>query len=239
MSYLKQYVEALSIVILPEQKTIIVRPDSTFIYISPALLKENRFNDKNILNTEQATYSDIPSIAQIAPKCTLEDIECLKTQLVQQYITSQNHFGEIKIYLKQKTPIIDLVTKNTVGIRIDFFPIYSLGRFKSYIHDHITKANKTHQDASLKRKNIELTETEELILFLLIMYNKPKVITTHLNQILNKNTATSTVRNIIHQQLLRKFEVVSIEELIDKSIFLGYDEILPRIMSTQFSIRIL
>ncbi len=79
---------------------------------------------------------------------------------------------------------------------------------------------------------------EELILFLLIMYVKPKVVTMHLNAILHKDIAVSTVRNTIHQQLLRKFTVVNVEELIDKAIFCGYDTILPRIMSEQFSIRI-
>jgi len=63
-------------------------------------------------------------------------------------------------------------------------------------------------------------------------------VTYHLNIIMNKDTAVSTIRNIIHQQLLRKFEVLTVEDLIDRAVFLGYDMILPRIMVEQFSIRI-
>lgn len=234
MNYLEQYITALDFVMLPEQKTIIVHPDSQFAYLSPAIRE-----DYGLVNTDfrSSSYADLPPIKQIAPSCELEDQECIKTLQVQQYITSQNHLGEIKLYLKQKTPLIDPVQKIAVGVRVDFFPIYSLGHFKPYINSHIAKFDQ-RINAANDRQLIQLTELEELILFLLILYAKPKTVTLHLNAILGKDVAISTVRNMIHQQLLRKFEVVNTEELIDKAIFLGYDTILPRIMIEQFSIQI-
>lgn len=234
MSYLQQYIQALDMVILKEQKVIIVNPESFFVYLSPAIRAEYGLVDKHY---EDASYADLPPIKQIAPSCIAEDLECLQTMKIQQYITSQNHNGEIQLYLKQKTPLIDIGTNTAVGVRIDFFPIYSLGHFKPYINQHILDYN-AQITAINERHSIVLTELEELILFLLIMYVKPKVVTYHLNMILHKDVATSTIRNTIHQQLLRKFNVYTIEELIDKAIFLGYDTILPRIMVTQFSIRI-
>lgn len=236
MNYLEEYVLALDLVILPEQKTIIVNPDSKFAYLSPAIRKEYGLVEEGF---KQDSYADLLPIKQIASLCTSEDVECLKTLKIQRYITSQNHYGEIQLYLKQKTPIIDLKTRLGVGVRIDFSPIYSLGSFKPYINDYITnQVNTTYWDTNSKRKKIKLTEIEELILFLLILYSKPKLITTHLNHILNKDVAVSTIRNIIHQQLLHKFKVYTMEELIDKAFILGYDTILPRILAEQFSIRI-
>lgn len=234
MNYLDQYIAALNLVILPEQKTIIVDIESQFQYLSPAIREDYGFIDNNFAHI---SYVDLPPIKQIAPSCIQEDQDCLKTLQIQQYITSQNHRGEIKLFLKQKTPLIDPQTKFGVGVRVDFFPIYSLGHFKPYINSHIAKFD-NRINAIEDRQKIQLTEMEELIIFLLILYVKPKVVTMHLNVVLNKDVAISTVRNMIHQQLLRKFEVVNTEELIDKAIFLGYDTILPRIMIEQFSIQI-
>lgn len=234
MSFLKQYIAALDLVIMPGQRTIVVDPESLFVYLSPEIREAYGLIGEDYRN---ASYADLPPIKQIAPSCTAEDIECLRTLAVQQYISSQNHGGEIQLYLKQKTPIIDPVSQLGVGVRVDFFPIYSLGHFKPYINSHIISYDK-QTTAQFDRERVKLTELEELILFLLIMYVKPKVVTAHLNTILHKDVATSTVRNTIHQQLLRKFEVITIEDLIDKAIFWGYDTILPRIMVEQFSIRI-
>ena len=234
MSFLQKYISALDLVILPGQRIIVVSPDSLFVYLSPAIREMYGLGGDNY---KTASYVDLPPVKQIAPSCIAEDLECLKTLEVQQYISSQNHDGEIQLYLKQKTPIIDNETKVAVGVRVDFIPIYSLGHFKPYINSHIISYDK-QSSAGHIRERVKLTELEELILFLLIMYVKPKLVTHHLNMILNKDVATSTVRNTIHQQLLRKFEVINLEELIDKAIFLGYDTILPRIMIEQFSIRI-
>lgn len=234
MNYLQEYVNALRMVILLGQKTIIVNPESYFVYVSPLLMEKN-----NVLGIDlsTATYDSLPAIQQISASCILEDAECLKTRQIQQYITSQNYDGEIQLYLKQKTPLVDPNIDQAVGVRVDFFPIFSLGHFKPYINNHIVKYdNLGFTDRT--RLKLELTEIEELIVFLLIMHAKPKVVTHHLNLIMHKDTAVSTVRNIIHQQLLRKFEVLTVEDLIDKAIFLGYDTMLPRIMVEQFSIRI-
>ena len=232
--YLNRYVDALKMVVLPEQKTIIVNPESFFVYVSPALMREN-----NVLGIDlrHATYDSLPAIQQISSSCILEDIECINSGKIQKYITSQNYEGEIQLYLKQKTPITDSQLGAVVGVRVDFFPIFSLGYFKPYITSHIVKYDNL-DFSSQERRRLELTETEELIIFLLIMYAKPKLVTYHLNIIMNKDTAVSTIRNIIHQQLLRKFEVLTVEDLIDRAVFLGYDMILPRIMVEQFSIRI-
>lgn len=232
MNYLQQYVAALDLVILNEQRVIIVNINSEFVYLSPAMRSQYGLSGEYL----NASYSDLPPIKQIAPNCIREDIECLQTRKTQQYITSQNHNGEIQLYLKQKTPLIDH-NKSAVGVRVDFMPIFSLGHFKPYINQHIINYDK-QIEARDTRKNIVLTELEELILFLLIMYVKPKVVTMHLNTILHKDVAISTIRNTIHQQLLRKFAVITLEELIDRAIFLGYDTILPRIMVEQFSVRI-
>lgn len=234
MSFLERYVAALDLVLTPAQRTIVVNPESLFVYLSPEIRAEYGLIGDDYRN---ASYADLPPVKQIAPSCISEDLECLRTLQVQQYISSQNHGGEIQLYLKQKTPVIDPDSQQGVGVRVDFLPIYSLGHFKPYINNHIISYN--HQNnAFVERIQVKLTELEELILFLLIMYVKPKVVTAHLNTILNKDVATSTVRNTIHQQLLRKFNVLTPEELIDKAIFLGYDTILPRIMVEQFSIRI-
>lgn len=232
--YLNRYVDALKMVVLPEQKTIIVDPESFFVYVSPVLMREN-----NVLGIDlrHATYDSLPAIQQISSSCILEDIECINSGKIQKYITSQNYEGEIQLYLKQKTPITDPLIEEVVGVRVDFFPIFSLGYFKPYITSHIVKYDNL-DFSSQERRRLELTETEELIIFLLIMYAKPKLVTYHLNIIMNKDTAVSTIRNIIHQQLLRKFEVLTVEDLIDRAVFLGYDMILPRIMVEQFSIRI-
>ncbi len=232
--YLERYVMALDMVILPEQKTIVVNPESLFVYLSPAIREDYGLDGADY---RTASYVDLPPIRQIAPSCVAEDNECLTTLKMQQYISSQNHQGEIQLFLKQKTPIVDPTSNVGVGVRVDFFPIYSLGHFKPYINSHIVQYAPDASEVSIRQK-IELTMIEELILFLLIMYVKPKVVTLHLNAILHKDIAVSTVRNTIHQQLLRKFGAVNVEELIDKAIFCGYDTILPRIMSEQFSIRI-
>lgn len=234
MSFLERYIAALDLVITPGQRTIVVNPESLFVYLSPAIREQYGLVGENY---RDASYADLPPIRQIAPSCISEDIECLRTLQVQQYISSQNHNGEIQLYLKQKTPIIDPDSQQGVGVRVDFLPIYSLGHFKPFINSHIISYDK-QDTAAVDRSLVKLTELEELILFLLIMYVKPKIVTSHLNTILNKDVATSTVRNTIHQQLLRKFNVTTPEELIDKAIFLGYDTILPRIMIEQFSIRI-
>ncbi len=235
MSFLDKYIQALSLVELSEQKTIVVDKNSKFCYVSRALLAQNGLNNYDLAG---ASYEAIPSIRQIASSCTSEDLECLENRKEQKYITSQNHNGEILLYLKQKSPIIDPVINEAIGVRVDFFPIYSLGHFKPYINSHIAHYD-SRAIAKQSRDRIALTEIEELILFLLIMYVKPKVVTSQLNDIMGKNNSVSTIRNIIHQQLLRKFEVFTIEDLIDKAIFLGYDTILPGIMAEQFSIRII
>ncbi len=234
MSFLDKYVAALDLVLMPEQKTIVVALDSLFRYLSPAIREEYGLVGDDY---RYASYANLPPIRQIAPSCIDEDKECLRTLQVQQYITSQNHEGEIRLYLKQKTPILDPEFMIAIGVRIDFMPIFSLGHFKPYINHHIVKYDNSLSCVA-EREKINLTEIEELVLFLLIMYVKPKVVTTHLNYIMDKDVAISTVRNIIHQQLLRKFNVVNTEELIDKAIFMGYDTMLPRIMIEQFSIRI-
>lgn len=233
-NFLNKYIEAINLVALPEQKTIIVNLDSIFVYLSPAIRSEYGLKSDDYRN---ASYIDLPPIKQIALSCINEDRECLHNLQIQQYITSQNHDGEIRLYLKQKTPIIDPNTKLGIGVRVDFLPIYSLGHFKPYINQHIISYNQKPNIIDVRNKII-LTEIEELILFLLILYVKPKVVTMHLNAIMEKDVATSTIRNTIHQQLLRKFEVYNTDDLIDKAIFLGYDTILPRIMVKQFSIRI-
>lgn len=232
--YLSNYIRSLAFTILPTQKIIIVNAQSKFLYLSYSICA-----DYGIIESEykNKSYIDLPPISQIASSCISEDLECIQSGKVQQYITSQNHKNEIQLYLKQKTPLVIPGTNEPIGVRVDFFPIYSLGHFKPYINSHITNYKIT-VDQINERNNIKLTEIEELILFLLIMYTKPKIITVHLNSILDKDVSISTVRNIIHQQLLRKFGILNIENLIDKATFLGYDTILPRIMVKQFSIKI-
>ena len=193
--YLEHYVAALDMVILPEQKTIVVNPESLFVYLSPAIREDYGLDGADY---RTASYVDLPPIRQIAPSCVAEDSECLATLKVQQYISSQNHQGEIQLFLKQKTPVIDPASKSGVGVRVDFFPIYSLGHFKPYINSHIVQYVPDASQVSSRQK-IELTMIEELILFLLIMYVKPKVVTMHLNAILHKDITVSTDRKSTRQ----------------------------------------
>ena len=98
-NYLEHYVAALDMVYFAGAKTIVVNPESLFVYLSPAIREDYGLDGADYRN---ASYVDLPPIRQIAPSCVAEDSECLITLKVQQYISSQNHQGEIQLFLKQK-----------------------------------------------------------------------------------------------------------------------------------------
>jgi len=235
MNFLERYINALDLVMLPEQKVLVVGLGLHFCYLSPAIKSEyGVITESNQYNS----YTDLPPLQQLAISCHAEDELCLHSKKPQQYITSQNHNGAMRLFLKYKTPVIDHLTEECVGVRTDFMPILSLGRFKPYLDKHMVQQVQSKLKLE-KHEVVDLTKTEELVLFLLIMYLKPKTVTLHLNKITGKDVATSTIRNIIHQQLFKKFNVNSPEALIDKALFMGYDAIFPRVIAEQFSLRIM
>ena len=236
MQFLEKYVEAMNITCQPSSKIIIVDYESTFLFVSNRLATESKINSNLLIGK---TYTYLPPVSNIANNCTSEDVQCLSQKKPLNFLTLQTYADRKQLCFKQKHPIVS-TTGDAIGVRVDFNQISMFHRFRLLLDEHIFRFNQNNlkiNDTSIA--SIVLTEIEELVLFLLLVYNKPKHITAQINGIMKKNISVSTVRNIIHSQLLRKFEVLCVEDLIDKAVYMNFDSIVPRLLNNQFSIPIM
>lgn len=225
--YLSRYSEAMSMVSDKDSRVIIVDAWSRFQFVSPLLANESNLSSYEL---ENKTYTDLPVVSNLARSCISEDLLCRTKLKKLSFLTMQTHEEGRRLYYKHKSPIIMPNSNEAVGVKVEFLPVGSLGRLRSIISDQILRFNSSNIKLNDSDLIIELTEIEELILFLLLVYDKPKLITQQINHITGKSVAVSTVRNIIHQQLLRKFDVINLDELIEKAVLLRYDTIVPRLI---------
>ena len=225
--YLSKYSEAMSMVSDKDSRVIVVDAWSKFQFVSPLLAQESNLSDREL---ENKTYADLPVVSNLAGSCTSEDLLCRTKLKKLSFLTMQTHEEGRRLYYKHKSPIIMPNSNEAVGVKVEFMPVGSIGRLRPVISDQILRFNSNNIKLNHTDFSIELTEVEELVLFLLLVYDKPKLITQQINHITHKSVAVSTVRNIIHQQLLRKFDVINMDELIEKAVLLRYDTMVPRLI---------
>ncbi len=225
--YLSQYSEAMSMVSDKDSRVIVVDNWSKFQFVSPLLANESKLSSYEL---ENKTYADLPVVSNLAGSCVSEDLLCRTKLKKLSFLTMQTHEDGRRLYYKHKSPIIMPNSNEAVGVKVEFVPVGSLGRLRPVISDQILRFNSNNIKLNHADLAIELTEVEELILFLLLVYARPKLITQQVNHITGKSVAVSTVRNIIHQQLLRKFDAVNLDELVEKAVLLRYDTIVPRLI---------
>ena len=235
MLFLEKYVDAMNITCSPLSKLILVDTTSNFLFVSPQLANESKIVHSSLIGK---TYTYLPPVSSIANNCISEDAMCLTEKKSLEFLTLQTYGERKQLCFKQKNPIIS-PDGQAVGVKVEFHAVNMFHRFRILFDNHIFKFNQKNLQVNQFESNISsinLTAIEELVLFLLLVYNKPKHMTAQINAIMSKNISVSTVRNILHAQLMRKFTVVSMDELIDKAVFLGFDSLVPRLLNNQFSI---
>ncbi len=232
-NYLNLYSEALRLTQSNRSRILLVDIFSRFQFISSTLANENNMKERDLLNK---TYIDLPAVSDLALNCISEDKCCLETLRTLNFITTQTYNQHKKLFHKSKTPIFT-EDQSIVGIKIEFTPIYLLDKLRPVITSHLLRFNQSNiQLHNPRESNINLTDEEALILFLLLIYGKPKLVAQYVNHITQKSIAVSTVRNIIYQQLFRKFMVINLQELIDKAISMKYETIVPKLIDNNISI---
>lgn len=192
--------------------------DLNFKYHSPAYLK-NLAPDGSV-SLDQETITQIQqSIGALALQQDLE----IKTSLQAKnflYVDVYNRIGLIR-----KRPIINPSTNNFVGILGTVKP-FSMPNILSLIYrmNNITHgiANKTHAN----QPDLNLTERQQMVLFLYLN----KYSNTEISDIISSiGSKISRSRVNDHLENLKYiFQVRSKEQLIEKSISLGYHLLIPR-----------
>ena len=76
-------------------------------------------------------------------------------------------------------------------------------------------------------ENIKLTKREQEVLYLLSLGKSPKTIAEIIGRIENKVLEASTIGGLINKKLYKKFNVSSVDELLEKAILLKLTPFLP------------
>ncbi len=172
--------------------------------------------------------TDIPSIAssQEAIKAikTIDDI-IAKQKYAEFVVSDPNLCSTIKIFDLYYKQLINPTNNQVVGYSSFMFPL-SLDNHMHFVYEMLDII----ADGGVIAKEtqaIELTKREREILFLACLRLSSREIAEIISLQSEKQISSSTIGNIIRQQLFKKFKVYSLEALISKAITLGYYTSVP------------
>ncbi len=140
-------------------------------------------------------------------------------------VSDPNLYSPVKIFDLYYKQLINPTNNQVVGYSSFMFPL-SLDNHMHFVYemlDIIEEGSMKVQEAQA----VELTKREREILFLACLRLSSREIAEIITHKANKQISSSTIGNIIRQQLFKKFKVYSLEALISKAITLGYYTSVP------------
>lgn len=219
------YLEAIKL--LHQNDSVLVRDaDFNIVYISE--LREKVMGIDNPEKIIGGKISEIPYIAN-----NKEAMQAVKTidkiitnqKLAEFVISDPNLNSSAKIFDLYYKQLINPINNQVVGYTSFMFPL-SLDNHMHFVYEMLDIIEDNGINTK-KTQAIELTKREREILFLACLRLSSREIAEIISIKSQKPSSSSTIGNIIRQQLFKKFQVYSLEALISKAIALGYYTSVP------------
>ena len=221
----KSYVEAAKLLYPKEAWYGVKSLASEVLYASEGLRYLCECGDKD--NFNKVYYAN----QGLLSNCSFEDIKkedalCIQTGKLLKVFAGAKVGDEYKLLLWHKSPIINPKTNKMVGIWFLIEPFKWISRLDMLRKILPNQVKPDLLDVNTKFPK-QLTEREELILFLLLLGNTAKEIAMIMAEKYNIYISYHTVRNIIANQLGRKFETKSVPDLIKSANKDGCSSVIP------------
>ncbi|HMT03584.1 MAG TPA: hypothetical protein PKD00_09840 [Burkholderiales bacterium] len=219
------YLDAFKL--LHKNDSVLVR-DSNF---NIAYISELRGKVMGLDNPDEFIGCKVTSLPSISTnKEALDALKIIddiivKKQYAEFVVSDPNLCSPVKIFDLYYKQLINPTNNQVVGYSSFMFPL-SLDNHMHFVYemlDIIQEGNLKGQETQA----IELTKREREILFLACLRLSSREIAEIITHKANKQISSSTIGNIIRQQLFKKFKVYSLEALISKAIALGYYTSVP------------
>lgn len=229
------YIEALQLLYPPGAWYGIKSLNGEVLYASEGLRALCECSEKDDIN--KAYYDNKKLLANYSFEAIKrEDEVCIENQSPLKVLSGAQVGVDYKFLLWHKSPIINPQTNTASGIwfliepfkwvsKLDMLKIIS-NQAKPGLLDMNTKFTK------------QLTKREELILFLLLLGNTAKEIAIIMAEKFNIYISYHTVRNIIANQLGKKFKTKSVADLIKVANKDGCSSVIPHCILGMFRILI-
>lgn len=220
MSFLESFVDKLSqlLVALPDQKICIKDVNAITVFCSQA------FSDfigipKNQILHRSLWWAPLYD-GMVDEETILKDDQSVILSGSPKKLFKVNKInGVLKIFLCIKSPIINPLTNEVVGIHINCIDNSVYNLMETFVNKKL-KANNS-------KKLPHLTKRERQVIFLFLLHLNSEEIAAVIYQLENKRISKSAVDGVFNDQLYIKFGVNSRIALHDKLVSMGYNNIIP------------
>ncbi len=233
---LEEYIGNLEACALDDDLYVVKSPDCNFAYASDLIVKTFGYN--NLSSLEGTSVYDIRSeVVELAPYLFSRDKRLIEQKTNSSILVNFNAKPLSGFIVHDGSPIISRDNK-LIGSLIRFSKLEKPMLWSSLILNSYNPNTKKldlilpHIDSV---NNLQLSEREQKVLFLLSLNYTTSQIAEILSKVENKKITPNLIRNNINQQLYIKFEVNSVPDLIEKYSMLKQDKLIPQSFNKQFA----
>lgn len=209
---------------IPDQILAIKNKDGLHVYASPAYCLLVGKSLENLLKLRSCSVSlrfnhDTPQLNQ---PDTIE-LEVLTQKRSKSYIRIHDFKTGIIPRTFIKSPIIDSVTNDVIGLFVQCFEFGGTG-----LDQNILNIDETADYSNIVDFPVNLSKREKQLIFFCIAKLGSQEIANMISKIENKIISKNTIDNIFQIQLFNKFGVYSRQALYVKLMQLGYNKFIPK-----------
>lgn len=252
---IEEYVCNLKKCALDSDLYIIKNTDCSFAYTSDQIIQTYGFSSATDMIGKNV-YDIKSSVAEISPQLYTRDQRLIsegKSITMVVYFRAKPLSG---FFIQEGSPIFSSKNK-LIGLLIKFHKMENPMLWSSLIFNYIDRMarknelisaekTKTSCNSNLRscmiqvpkievNNNIQLSDREQKVLFLLSLNYNTRQIADILTKIEKKNITPNLIRNNINQQLYIKFEVNNVTDLIEKYSMLNDDKLIPACFNKPFA----
>ena len=228
-TFLTDYIKAIQI-LHPKEIFAIQNLNYEHLHCSPEYNNLFKYEPGLIglrfVNSEEAEFKQLSNILSPVVNTSQKkvDQDNRTIRFILSWANSQGELLQIKpgCYLIEQSLIVNPINNHIAGwlIKVQELDI-------SLLNQMLRSLNQLYEGPILiptasaltkKIKGLELSEKEQEILFLLIIGKKYKSIANTLSRIYQTDIKETSISNLIHKRLYEKFEVTSIEKLVEKAL---------------------
>ncbi len=233
---LDEYINIVTSCALDDDIYVIKDTECHFAFASEQIVKTYGFS--NMSEVEGRTVYDIRScVVELAPELFVERDKKIIDETAKITILSNYQASPISgFYIQEGAPIIS-TDNQVIGSIIKFYQIDKPMLASSLILNHYQPKNQSYDFVLPKIQsvnNIQLSEREQAVLFLLSLNYDTRQIAEILSKSERKIITPNLIRNNINQQLYIKMEVNSVPDLIEKYTLLKQEKLIPTTFNKQF-----
>lgn len=232
LKIIDNYIKAVSLIMKNEQISVFDIAAQKILYITPTMRYFLDYRKRNF-KIENEHFWNLPKpIAELAQdfKDLLESVISTKTPTNALILHSFDESGNKEIKKIERIPILNQFDNQVIGVS-DKITNFNFNENLKHLLHYLNK--RFHPNGSFKLDNtqqpIKLSNRQHEILFLLMLGKTPRLIAEIINHMEGTTIKPSTVMSVINKQLYEKFQVYSMDQLVEKAVLIGFVNSIPKL----------